>query len=182
MADAGRILIAGGGIAGLSPAIALRRHGAAAELVERSPAWPADQMLRNRYRPLIQPPSQLQAQCRNRAREPASACGLALSTALSASSPVAASPQPASPQPRGPEPSRPPPRRVPLSPRHRPAENTTLTEHPVMKPPDGKESGLLRHTHRRLSAPLSSALRSVGDPGHEQAGAQAVCLCIGGRA
>jgi len=42
MADAGRILIVGGGIAGLSLAIALRRHGAAAaELVERSPAWPA---------------------------------------------------------------------------------------------------------------------------------------------
>ena len=41
MAEAGRILIVGGGIAGLSLAIALRRHGAAAELVERSPAWPA---------------------------------------------------------------------------------------------------------------------------------------------
>jgi len=41
MADAGRILIVGGGIAGLSLAIALRRHGAAPELVERSPAWPA---------------------------------------------------------------------------------------------------------------------------------------------
>ena len=41
MADAGRILIVGGGIAGLSLAIALRRAGAAPELVERSPAWPA---------------------------------------------------------------------------------------------------------------------------------------------
>jgi 2-polyprenyl-6-methoxyphenol hydroxylase-like FAD-dependent oxidoreductase len=42
MAEAGRILIVGGGIAGLSLAIALRRTGAAAELVERSPAWPAE--------------------------------------------------------------------------------------------------------------------------------------------
>lgn len=41
MADAGRILIVGGGLAGLSLAIALRRTGAAPELVERSPAWPA---------------------------------------------------------------------------------------------------------------------------------------------
>jgi 2-polyprenyl-6-methoxyphenol hydroxylase-like FAD-dependent oxidoreductase len=39
MADTGRILIVGGGIAGLSLAIALRRRGAAVELVERSPAW-----------------------------------------------------------------------------------------------------------------------------------------------
>ena len=36
-----RILIAGGGIAGLSCAIALRQAGFAPELVERSPAWPA---------------------------------------------------------------------------------------------------------------------------------------------
>ena len=41
MAEAERILIVGGGIAGLSLAIALRRNGAAASLVERSPAWPA---------------------------------------------------------------------------------------------------------------------------------------------
>jgi 2-polyprenyl-6-methoxyphenol hydroxylase-like FAD-dependent oxidoreductase len=41
MADAGRILIVGGGIAGLSLAIALRRAGASPELVERSPAWSA---------------------------------------------------------------------------------------------------------------------------------------------
>ena len=41
MADAGRILIVGGGIAGLSLAIALRGAGAAPELVERSPGWPA---------------------------------------------------------------------------------------------------------------------------------------------
>ena len=37
MADAGRILIVGGGIAGLSLAIALRRAGAGPELVEREP-------------------------------------------------------------------------------------------------------------------------------------------------
>jgi heterodisulfide reductase subunit A-like polyferredoxin len=36
-----RILIVGGGIAGLSLATALHRQGFAAELVERSPAWPA---------------------------------------------------------------------------------------------------------------------------------------------
>jgi 2-polyprenyl-6-methoxyphenol hydroxylase-like FAD-dependent oxidoreductase len=41
MADARRILIVGGGIAGLSLAVALRRAGAAPEVVERSPAWPA---------------------------------------------------------------------------------------------------------------------------------------------
>jgi salicylate hydroxylase len=41
MGETGRILIVGGGIAGLSLAIALRRRGTAAELVERSPAWPA---------------------------------------------------------------------------------------------------------------------------------------------
>ena len=41
MADTGRTLIVGGGIAGLSLAVALRRRGAAAELVERSREWPA---------------------------------------------------------------------------------------------------------------------------------------------
>jgi 2-polyprenyl-6-methoxyphenol hydroxylase-like FAD-dependent oxidoreductase len=41
MADARRILVVGGGIAGLSLAVALRRAGAAPEVVERSPAWPA---------------------------------------------------------------------------------------------------------------------------------------------
>jgi len=41
MTATGRTLIVGGGIAGLSLAIALRRRGAAAELVERSPGWPA---------------------------------------------------------------------------------------------------------------------------------------------
>jgi 2-polyprenyl-6-methoxyphenol hydroxylase-like FAD-dependent oxidoreductase len=40
MAEAGRILIVGGGIAGLSLAIALRRNGLVPELVERSPACP----------------------------------------------------------------------------------------------------------------------------------------------
>jgi salicylate hydroxylase len=41
MADVDKILIVGGGIAGLSLATALGRHGFAPELVERSPAWPA---------------------------------------------------------------------------------------------------------------------------------------------
>ena len=41
MADFDRILIVGGGIAGLSLASALRRQGYTPELVERSPAWPA---------------------------------------------------------------------------------------------------------------------------------------------
>jgi 2-polyprenyl-6-methoxyphenol hydroxylase-like FAD-dependent oxidoreductase len=41
MAHVERILIVGGGIAGLSLAIALHRQGFAAEIVERSPAWPA---------------------------------------------------------------------------------------------------------------------------------------------
>jgi 2-polyprenyl-6-methoxyphenol hydroxylase-like FAD-dependent oxidoreductase len=41
MADTRRTLIVGGGIAGLSLAIALRRNGNACELVERSPEWPA---------------------------------------------------------------------------------------------------------------------------------------------
>jgi 2-polyprenyl-6-methoxyphenol hydroxylase-like FAD-dependent oxidoreductase len=41
MADVERILIIGGGIAGLTVATALHRHGFAPELVERSVAWPA---------------------------------------------------------------------------------------------------------------------------------------------
>jgi len=41
VAEVGKILIVGGGIAGLSLATALSRHGLAPELVERSPAWPA---------------------------------------------------------------------------------------------------------------------------------------------
>jgi len=41
VAEVDRILIAGGGIAGLCLAAALDRHGFAAELVERSPDWPA---------------------------------------------------------------------------------------------------------------------------------------------
>ena len=41
MAHPGRTLIVGGGIAGLSLAAALRRRGLPAELVERSPSWPA---------------------------------------------------------------------------------------------------------------------------------------------
>ena len=41
MADVERILIVGGGIAGLSVATALHRQGYAAELVERSPSWHA---------------------------------------------------------------------------------------------------------------------------------------------
>jgi len=41
MADVDRILIVGGGIAGLSLATALRRQGYTPELVERSTAWPA---------------------------------------------------------------------------------------------------------------------------------------------
>jgi 2-polyprenyl-6-methoxyphenol hydroxylase-like FAD-dependent oxidoreductase len=36
-----RILIAGAGIAGLSLAIALRRRGLGAEVIERADAWPA---------------------------------------------------------------------------------------------------------------------------------------------
>jgi FAD-dependent urate hydroxylase len=39
MADVERILIVGGGIAGLTLAIALHQHGFRAELVERSPSW-----------------------------------------------------------------------------------------------------------------------------------------------
>src|SRR5580692_8388830 len=41
MADVERILIVGGGIAGLSVATALHRQGYTPELVERSTAWPA---------------------------------------------------------------------------------------------------------------------------------------------
>lgn len=41
MADIERILIVGGGIAGLTLAAALHRQGFTAEIVERSPAWPA---------------------------------------------------------------------------------------------------------------------------------------------
>jgi 2-polyprenyl-6-methoxyphenol hydroxylase-like FAD-dependent oxidoreductase len=41
MAEAGRILITGGGIAGLSLAIALRRCGYTPELAEQCPQWPA---------------------------------------------------------------------------------------------------------------------------------------------
>ncbi|SDR59307.1 2-polyprenyl-6-methoxyphenol hydroxylase [Rhizobiales bacterium GAS113] len=41
MADVERILIVGGGIAGLSVAIALHRQGLTPELVERSTTWPA---------------------------------------------------------------------------------------------------------------------------------------------
>ena len=40
MADIGRILIVGGGIAGLSAAAALSRQGFSAELIERSATWP----------------------------------------------------------------------------------------------------------------------------------------------
>jgi 2-polyprenyl-6-methoxyphenol hydroxylase-like FAD-dependent oxidoreductase len=39
MATAQRILIVGGGIAGLTAAIALRQRGFAPELVEKSPSW-----------------------------------------------------------------------------------------------------------------------------------------------
>src|SRR5919198_941655 len=41
MVDADRILIVGGGIGGLCLATALHREGFAAEVVERSPTWPA---------------------------------------------------------------------------------------------------------------------------------------------
>jgi len=41
MADAERILIVGGGIAGLTAATALHRHGFVPELIERSASWPA---------------------------------------------------------------------------------------------------------------------------------------------
>jgi len=39
MVDVGRILIVGGGIAGLALATALHQHGCTAELIERSPSW-----------------------------------------------------------------------------------------------------------------------------------------------
>src|ERR1700747_2222533 len=41
MAEASRILITGGGIAGLSLAIALRRRGYTPERAEQCPRWPA---------------------------------------------------------------------------------------------------------------------------------------------
>ena len=41
MADIERILIVGGGIAGLSAAAVLSRQGLSAELVERTATWPA---------------------------------------------------------------------------------------------------------------------------------------------
>jgi salicylate hydroxylase len=41
MADVGRILIVGGGIAGPAPATALHQHGCTAEITERSPPWQA---------------------------------------------------------------------------------------------------------------------------------------------
>jgi 2-polyprenyl-6-methoxyphenol hydroxylase-like FAD-dependent oxidoreductase len=41
MADIGRILIVGGGIAGLSVATALHRQGLISELVESGQTWPA---------------------------------------------------------------------------------------------------------------------------------------------
>jgi 2-polyprenyl-6-methoxyphenol hydroxylase-like FAD-dependent oxidoreductase len=41
MADLDRILIVGGGIAGLTLASALRRQSFTTELVERNPSWPA---------------------------------------------------------------------------------------------------------------------------------------------
>src|SRR6202045_3137392 len=41
MANIERILIVGGGIAGLTVATALHRQGFAPELIERSAAWPA---------------------------------------------------------------------------------------------------------------------------------------------
>jgi 2-polyprenyl-6-methoxyphenol hydroxylase-like FAD-dependent oxidoreductase len=41
MAKVERILIVGGGMAGLTAAIALRRHGFNPELIEREPTWQA---------------------------------------------------------------------------------------------------------------------------------------------
>ena len=75
MAHVGRVLIVGGGIAGLTLATALHQHGFTAELIDCSPSWHAvgagiavqpngirmlrargDQMMQKRFRPLIPAP------------------------------------------------------------------------------------------------------------------------------